>query len=77
MSNNGSKSLNNVFRIARQLPVYAIVVNTWHKCVECFHKRQKVTAVWEAQGPVFSQKFIALIKHRGDKERIYDVIPLD
>jgi hypothetical protein len=34
MTSNGSESLNNVFRIARQLLVCAIVENTWHKCVE-------------------------------------------
>jgi hypothetical protein len=34
MTSNGSETLNNVFRIARQLPVCAIVENTWHKCVE-------------------------------------------
>jgi hypothetical protein len=37
MTSNGSESLNNVFRIARQLPLYAIVENTWHKCVEWFY----------------------------------------
>jgi hypothetical protein len=35
--NYGSESLNNVFRIARQLPICAIVENTWHKCVEWFY----------------------------------------
>jgi hypothetical protein len=34
MTSNGSKTLNNVFKIARQLSVCAIVENTWHKCVE-------------------------------------------
>jgi hypothetical protein len=33
-TSNGSESLNNVFRIARQLPICAIVENMWHKCVE-------------------------------------------
>jgi hypothetical protein len=33
MTSNDSKSLNNVFRIIRQLPACAIVENTWHKCV--------------------------------------------
>jgi hypothetical protein len=39
MTSNGSESLNNMFRIARQLSVYAIVENTWHKCIEWFYKR--------------------------------------
>jgi hypothetical protein len=77
MTNNGSESLNNVFRIARQLPVCAIVENTWHKCVEWFYKRREIIAAWEAQGLVFSQKITELIKHRGDKGRTYDIIPLD
>jgi hypothetical protein len=77
MINNGSESLNNVFRIARQLSVCAIVENMWHKCVECFYKRREIAAAWEAQGMVFSQKVTELIKHHGDKGRTYDVIPLD
>jgi hypothetical protein len=76
MTSNGSESLNNVFRIARQLSVCAIVENTWHKCVEWFYQRQKITADWEAQGLIFSQKVTEMIKHRGDKGRTYDVIPL-
>jgi hypothetical protein len=76
MINNGTESLN-VFRIARQLPVCAIVENTWFKCVEWFYKRREITAAWETQGLVFSQKVTELIKHRGDKGRTYDVIPLD
>jgi hypothetical protein len=34
MINNGSESLNNVFMIARQLPVCAIIENIWHKYIE-------------------------------------------
>jgi hypothetical protein len=76
MTSNGSKSLNNVFRITRQLPVCAIIENTWHKCVEWFYKLREITATWEAQGLVFSQNITELIKHRGDTGRTYDVIPL-
>jgi hypothetical protein len=39
MTSNGSESLNNMFRIATQLSVCAIIENTWHKCVEWFYKR--------------------------------------
>jgi hypothetical protein len=77
MTSNSSESLNNVFRIARQLSVYAIVENTWYKCVEWLYKRREVVAVWEAQGLVFSQKVTELIKHHGDKGETYDVISLD
>jgi hypothetical protein len=77
MTNNGSESLNNVFRTARQLSVCAIVENIWHKFVEWFYKRREITAAWESQGLVFSQKVTELIKHRGDKGRTYDVIPLN
>jgi hypothetical protein len=49
----------------------------WHKCVEWFYKRQEVTAAWEAQCLMFSQKVTELIKHRGDKGITYYVIPLD
>jgi hypothetical protein len=77
MTNNGSESLNNVFRIARQFPICAIVENTWHKCVEWLYKRREIAAAWEAQGLVFSQKVTELIKCRGDKGITYDVIPLD
>jgi hypothetical protein len=47
MINNCSESLNNVFRIARQLPVCAIVENTWHKCIEWFYKHREVAAAWK------------------------------
>jgi hypothetical protein len=77
MINNGSESLNNVFRIARQLLVCAIVENTWHKCVEWIYKRREITATWEDQGLIFSHKVTKLIKHHGDKGRTYDVVPLD
>jgi hypothetical protein len=77
MTSNGSESLNNVFRIARQLSICAIVENTWHKCVEWFYQRRQIAAAWETQGLVFSQKVTKMIKHRGDKGRTYDVIPLD
>jgi hypothetical protein len=77
MPSNGSESLNNVFRIAIQLPICAIVENTWHKCVEWFYQRRQIAAAWEAQGLVFSQKVTELIKHRGDKGCTYDVIKLD
>jgi hypothetical protein len=36
MTINGSESLNNVFRIAGQLSICAIVENTWQKYVEWF-----------------------------------------
>jgi hypothetical protein len=77
MTSNGSKSLNNIFMIARKLPVCAIVENTWHKCVEWFYKRQEVTTAWEAQVLIFSYKVTELIKRRGDKGRTYDIVPLD
>jgi hypothetical protein len=51
--------------------------STWHKCVEWFYKRRENAAAWEVQGLVLSQNVTELIKHRGDKGRIYDVIPLD
>jgi hypothetical protein len=77
MTSNDSESLNNVFRIARQLPICAIVENTWHKCVEWFYQRRQIAAAWETQGLVFSQKVTEMIKYHGDKGRTYDVIPLD
>jgi hypothetical protein len=77
MISNGSESLNNVFRIARQLSICTIVENTWHKCVEWFYKRREVAASWEAQGLMFSQKITELIKYHGNKRRTYNVIPLD
>jgi hypothetical protein len=77
MTSNGSESLNNVFRIARQLSICAIIENTWHKCVEWFYKHREVAAVWEVQCLIFSHKVTELIKHRGDKGRTYDVVPLN
>jgi hypothetical protein len=77
MTSNNSESLKNVFRIARQLPICAIVENTWHKCVEWFYNHREVTAAWEAQGLMFSQKVTELIKHHGEDGRTYDVIPLN
>jgi hypothetical protein len=49
----------------------------WQKCVEWFYKRREITASWEAQSLMFSQKVTELIKHHGDKGRTYDIIPLD
>jgi hypothetical protein len=77
MISNGSESLNNVLRIARQLPICVIVENTWHKCLEWLYKRREIAATWEVQGLVFSQKVTELIKRHGDKGITYDVIPLD
>jgi hypothetical protein len=77
MINNGSESLNSVFRIARQLSICAIVENTWYKCVEWFYKRREVAAIWEAQCLIFSNKVIELIKHHENKGRTYDGVPLD
>jgi hypothetical protein len=77
MTSNNSESLKNVFRIARQLPICAIVENTWHKCVEWFYNHREVTAAWEAQGLMFYQKVTELIKHHGEDGRTYDVIPLN
>ena len=34
MTTNGSEVLNSVFRVARQLPVCAIVERTFYKCVD-------------------------------------------
>jgi hypothetical protein len=61
MTSNDSESLNNMFRIARQLLICAIIENPWHKCVEWFYKRREVAAFWEAQGLIFSHKVIELI----------------
>jgi hypothetical protein len=47
------------------------------KCVEWFYQCRQIAVAWEIQGLVFSQKVIEMIKHRGDKGRTYDVIPLD
>jgi hypothetical protein len=77
MTSNGSESLNNIFRIAIQHPVCAIIENTRHTCVEWFYKRREVAAAWEAQCLIFSHKVTELIKYRGDKGRTYDVIPLN
>jgi hypothetical protein len=77
MTSNSSESLNNVFRIAKQLSVCAIVENTWHKYVEWFYKHREIVAAWEAQGLIFSHKVTELLKHHGDKERTYDVVPLN
>jgi hypothetical protein len=77
MTSNGSESLNNMFMIARQLSICAIIENTWHKCVEWFYNCREVIAVWEVQGLVFSQKVTELIKYHDDKGRTYDVILLD
>jgi hypothetical protein len=76
MTSNSLESLNNMFRIARQLLVCAIIEKL-HKCVEWFYKRPEVAVAWEAQGLIFFHKVTELIKHCGDKGRTYDVIPLN
>jgi hypothetical protein len=61
MTSNNSESLNNVFKIVRQLPICDIIENTWHRCVKWFNKRREVAAVWKTQDLVFSQKVTKLI----------------
>jgi hypothetical protein len=77
MSSNGLESLNNVFRIARQLLVCAIIENTWHECVEWFYNCREVAVAWEAQCLMFSHKVTELIKYCGDKGRTHDIMPLN
>jgi hypothetical protein len=48
MISNGSESLNNVFKIARQFSVCAIVETAWHKYVKWFYMRREITAAWES-----------------------------
>jgi hypothetical protein len=48
MTSNGLESLNNVFRIIRQLLICAIVEKMWHKCVEWFYNHREAAAAWEA-----------------------------
>jgi len=76
MTTNGSESMNSVFRVARQLPVTAIVEATWYKCVQWFGERRGIAASWEAQGLDFSMKITQLLQHRGGKGRTHDVIVL-
>jgi hypothetical protein len=63
--------------IVRQRSICAIVENTWHKYIEWFYKRREILAVWEAQGLMFSQNIIKLIKYHGNKRITYDIMPLD
>ena len=56
MTSNGSESLNNVFRVARQLPVCALVEKTFYKSVEWFHQRRKMAAEWQERNLQFPQK---------------------
>jgi hypothetical protein len=70
MTSNSSESLNNVFMIAKQLPICVIVKNMWHKYVEWFYNRREVTTAWEAQDLVFSQKVTKLIKYHSDMEEL-------
>jgi hypothetical protein len=76
MTSNGSESLNNVFRVARQLPVCALVEKTFYKCVEWFVERRTIAAEWNDRGLVFSQKIIELLKKRGRKGRRHQVTPI-
>lgn len=77
MTTNGSESLNNVFRIFRQLPICALIENTWYKCVDWFYERSSKSAAWQAKGLRHTEKVTELIKKRGNKGRTYQVIPVD
>ncbi|XP_078176654.1 uncharacterized protein LOC144570794 [Carex rostrata] len=54
MTSNGSKSLNNVFRTSRRLPVAAIIEETFYKCVNWFVERRENAVELQAAGQLFS-----------------------
>ena len=76
LTTNGSESLNNVYRVARQLPICAIVERTFYKAVEWYHQRRKVADEWHERGLQFPPKIMETIRRRGEKGRKHRVIPL-
>jgi len=69
MTSNGSEVLNSVFRIARQLPVSAIVEKTYYKCVDWFVNRREAAVGWEATGLDFSMNITLILHRRNEKAR--------
>jgi hypothetical protein len=76
MTSNGSEVLNSVFRIARQLPVSAIVEKTYYKCVDWFVNRREAAVGWEATGLDFSLNITLLLHRRNEKARKHIVRPM-
>jgi hypothetical protein len=77
MTSNGSEALNSVFKIARTLPVTAIVEESFYKCVEWFVKRKSTANFWASKNYVFCPKIREKILKRGEKGRtLKEVTPL-
>ncbi|XP_078164777.1 uncharacterized protein LOC144559587 [Carex rostrata] len=76
MTSNGFEVLNSVFRIARQLPVCAIVDKTFYKCVDWFVNRQEAAIGWEATRLDFSLNITLVLHRRNEKARKHDIRPM-
>jgi hypothetical protein len=76
MTSNGSEVLNSVFKMARQLPVCALVEKTFYKCVDWFVNRREAAFGWEATGLDFSLNITLLLHRRREKARKHEVRPM-
>ena len=76
MTTNGSESLNNVFRVARQLHVIAIVERTFYKVVNWYVKRGEVAQQWLQNRMKLSANILSVLEHRTKRANEHRVIPM-
>jgi hypothetical protein len=76
MTTNGSESLNNVFRVARQLQVTAVVEHTFYKIVDWYFKRGQVAQQWLQNGMRYSANILSVLEYRTRKAKEHRVIPM-
>ena len=69
MTTNGSELLNNVFKQSRQLPVAAIIEDTFYKCVKWFGDRRLTAETCSAEGQIWSTRVHKLLDKRTLKSR--------
>ena len=73
MTTNGSESLNGVYKLARTLPVAALVENTFYHTLEWFNKRKKLAEERASGGLIFSDKVTEIIQRRCERARRHRV----
>ena len=73
MTTNGSESLNSVYKIARTLPVAALVENTFYHTIEWFNARKKLAQNRANTGLVFSDRVSKILRARSIRARRHKV----
>jgi hypothetical protein len=77
MTSNAARSLNNVFKEARGLPICAIVEATYYKLLERFNKRREHTRNLHYTGQLFSERVTKILEKRAAHAALFDVNIID